>query len=71
VPARYKPCQRSEPCPVSGFVPHPADVAAQYRVLVAQDQQLRVLGQMTAEQRDQQARHGPDGQIDEGEDHLR
>jgi hypothetical protein len=62
---------RSEPGPVSGLVPHPADVAAQHRVLVAQDQQLRVLGQITTEQHDQQTKHGTDDQIDEGEDHLR
>ena len=31
-PARYEPCQRSEPGPVSGLVPRPADVAAQHRV---------------------------------------
>ena len=70
-PARYEPCQRSEPGPVSGLVPHPGDVAAQYRVLVAQDQQLRVLGQVTTEQHDQQTRHGTDDQINEGEDHPR
>jgi len=52
-PARYEPCQRSEPGPVSGLVPRPADVAAQHRVLVAQNQQLRVFGQITTEQHDQ------------------
>jgi hypothetical protein len=52
-PARYERCQRGEPGPVSGLVPHPADVAAQHRVLVAQNQQLRVLGEITTEQHDQ------------------
>jgi len=42
-PARYEPCQRSEPGPVSGLVSRPGDVAAQHRVLVAQNQQLGVL----------------------------
>jgi hypothetical protein len=39
-PARYEPCQRSEPGPVSGLIPHPGDVTAQHRVLVAQNQQF-------------------------------
>jgi hypothetical protein len=70
-PARYEPCQRSEPGPVTGLVPHPADVAAQHRVLVAQNQQLGVLGQITTEQHDQQPEHGTDDQVNEGEDHPR
>ena len=71
-PARYEPCQRSEPGPVSGLVPHPADVAAQHRVLVAQNQQLCVLGQATTEQlHDQQPEHGTNDQINEGENHTR
>ena len=69
--ARYEPCQRSEPGPVSGLVPYPAGVAAQHRVLVAQNQQLRILGQITTEQHDQQPEHGTDDQINEGEDHPR
>jgi hypothetical protein len=70
-PARYEPCQRREPGPVSGLVPRPADVAAQHRVLVAQDQQLGVLGQITTEQHDQQPEHGTDDHVNEGEDHPR
>ena len=70
-PARYEPCQRSEPGPVSGLVPRPAGVAAQHRVLVAQDQQPGVLGQITTEQHDQQPGHGTDDQVNEGEDHPR
>lgn len=35
-PARYKPRQRGEPGPVSRFIPHPADVPAQYRVLMSE-----------------------------------
>jgi len=69
--ARYEPCQRSEPGPVDGLVPRPADVAAQHRVLVAQDQQLRILGKITTDQHDQQPEHGTDDQVDGGEDHPR
>ena len=70
-PARYEPCQRSEPGPVNGLVSHPADVAAQHRVLVAQNQQLGVLGQTTTEQHDQQPEHGTDDHVNKGEYHLR
>jgi hypothetical protein len=70
-PARYEPCQRSEPGPINGLVSRPADVAAQYRVLVAQNQQLGVLGQITTEQHDQQPEHGTDDHVNEGEDHPR
>jgi hypothetical protein len=71
VPARYEPCQCSEPGPVSGLVSRPADVAAQHRVLVAQNQQLGVLGQITTEQHDQQPEHGTDDHVNKGEDHPR
>jgi len=64
-------CQRREPGPVSGLVAYPADVSAQHGVLVAQDQQLRVLGQITTEQHDQQPEHGTDDRVSEGEDHSR
>jgi hypothetical protein len=67
-PARHEPCQRSEPSQVNGLVPHPADVAAQHRVLVAQNQQLSILAEITTEQ---QPEHGTDDQINEGEDHPR
>ena len=46
-----------------------ATCLAQQRVLVAQNQQLRVLGQVTAKLHGQQTRHGTDDQINEGEDH--
>ena len=69
-PARYEPCQRSEPRPVNGLVSHPADLAAQHRVLVAQNQQLGVLGQITTEQHDQQPEHGTDDHVNKGEYHL-
>jgi len=46
-------------------------VTAQYRVLVAQNQQLRILGQITTEQHDQQPEHGTDDHVNEVEDHPR
>jgi hypothetical protein len=46
-------------------------VAAQHRVLVVQNQQLGVLGQITTEQHDQQPEHGTDDHVNEGEDHPR
>lgn len=52
-------------------MPHVWDLAAQYRILMAQDQQLSVFGQITAEQHDQQAEYGADDHVDEGEEHLR
>src|ERR1019366_6422944 len=42
-PARYKPRQRGEPHPIGRLIPHPADVPAQYRVLVPKYQQLSIL----------------------------
>jgi hypothetical protein len=46
-------------------------VAAQYRVLMAQNQQLGIVGQITTEQHDQQPKYGTDNQVNEGEDHPR
>ena len=45
-PAGYEPCQRGEPGPVGWLVPHPADVAAQHRVLVPEYQQFSILRQV-------------------------
>ena len=42
-PARYKPRERGEPCPVCRLVPHPAGVPPQDRVLVPEYQQLSIL----------------------------
>jgi hypothetical protein len=46
-------------------------VAAQHRVLVAQNQKLGVLGQTTTEQHDQQPEHGTDDHEHKGEYHPR
>jgi hypothetical protein len=40
--------QRGEPDPIGRLVTHPADVAAQYRVLVPESQQLSILRQVRA-----------------------
>ena len=55
----------------AGFSWQKADMPAQYRVLVAQNQQLGVLGQVTSKLHGQQTKHGTDDQINEGEDHPR
>jgi len=48
-PAGEEPCQRGEPHPVGRLVPHPADIAAQHRVLMPEDEQLSILRQIAAE----------------------
>jgi hypothetical protein len=48
-PAGEEPGQRGEPHPAGRLVPHPADVAAQHRVLVPEHQQLSILRQVSAE----------------------
>jgi hypothetical protein len=52
-----EPCQRGEPHPVGRLVPHPADIAAQHRVLVPEDEQLSILRQIAAECQDGQAEY--------------
>jgi hypothetical protein len=47
--------ERGEPGPVGWFVPDPAGVPAQHRVLVPENQQLRVLRPVTADHQDSQA----------------
>ena len=54
-PARDEPGKRGEPGPVGGFVPYPAGVPAQHRVLVPEHQQLGVLLLVTADHQDSQA----------------
>ncbi len=51
-PARYEPGQRGEPYPVGRVVTHPADLAAQHRVLVPENQQFGILRQVRAEHQD-------------------
>ena len=50
--ARYEPGQRGEPHTVGRLVPHPADVAAQHRVLVPEYQQLSIFRPVPAEHQD-------------------
>ena len=68
-PARYKPRQRGELGPVGRLVPHPADVPAQYRVLVPEHQQLSILRQVAAEHQDGQAEYPARKQVDDLEQH--
>jgi hypothetical protein len=56
-PAGEEPCQRGEPHPVGRLVPHPADIAAQHRVLVPEDEQPSILRQIAAECQDGQAEY--------------
>jgi hypothetical protein len=51
-PAGYEPGQRGEPHPVGRLVTHPADMAAQHRVLVPEGQQFSILRQIRAEHQD-------------------
>jgi hypothetical protein len=53
--AGYELCKRSEPHSVGRRVTHPADVAAQHRVLVPEYKQLSNLRPVPAEQQDSEA----------------
>ena len=64
-----QPPQRRERKPVTRPVADPADLAAQHRVLVPQDQQFGVLGYLTAGQHHQAAEHASQDQVDDREDH--
>jgi hypothetical protein len=66
-----QPGQRGQPRPIRRLIPHAWDMAAQHRILMAQNQQLSVLGQITTEQHDQQAEQGSDDHVNEGEEHPR
>ncbi len=68
-PTRYEPCQSGEPYPVGWLVPDRASVAAQYRVLVAEDQQLSILRPVAREHKDRQAEHAAGEQVDDVEQH--
>ena len=55
--AGYEPGQRGEPYPVGRLVTHPADVAAQHRVLVPEYQQFSILCQVRAGHQNGQAEY--------------
>jgi len=61
--------QRRKPQPVARLVPHPADLAAQYRVLVPEHQEFGILGHLTPGQRHQAAEQAARDQVDDREDH--
>ena len=66
-----QPRQRGQPRPIRRLVPHARDLAAQHRILVAQNQQLGVFGQITTELYGQQAEQGTDDHVKEREEHPR
>jgi hypothetical protein len=61
--------QCREPQPVTRLVADPADLTAQHRVLMTQDQQLGVPGHRTPGQHHQAAEHAAHKQVDNREDH--
>ena len=64
-----QPGQRREPQPVTRLVADPADLAAQYRVLVPEYQEFGVLGCLTPGQHHQAAEQAARDQVDDREDH--
>jgi Family of unknown function (DUF5372) len=64
-----EPGQCREPQPVTRLVADPADLTAQHRVLMTQDQQLGILGHLTPDQHRQAAEHAAHKQVDDREDH--
>ena len=70
--AAHQPRQRSKPDPVSVIPAQPsAQLTAQHLVLVAQHQQLGVLGQVRPDQHRQQAEQAPQQAVDERQQHPR
>ncbi len=68
-PAGDEPGQRGEPHLISRFVPHPADVTAQHRILVAEHQQLSILGPVATEHQGSHAEYPACQQVDDLEQH--
>ena len=63
--------RRREQGPISGAKPRPRDLAGQHLKLVAQDQQLDVLGVQATATRNECAQQGPEREVEEGEGHYR
>jgi hypothetical protein len=61
--------QRREPQPVARLAADPADLAAQYRVLVPEYQEFGVLGHLTPGVHHQAAEQAARDQVDDPEDH--
>jgi hypothetical protein len=55
--------------PVSRRQPRPADLSAQHRRLVSQDQQLDVLGRLTSTTKDNQRKRSTSQQVHQRKDH--
>jgi hypothetical protein len=66
---RDEPGQRGEPGAVTGLVPYPAGVPAQYRVLVPEHQQLGVLRPVPADHHGSQAEQPAHQRADDLEQH--
>ena len=64
-----QPRQGRKPQPVDWFIPDPADLAAQDRVLVAKDQEFGVLGHLPSGQHRQAAQQAAYEQVDDRNDH--
>jgi hypothetical protein len=64
-----QPGQRREPQPVGWLVADPADLPAQHRVLVPEDQEFGILGCLTPGQHHQAAEQTAREQVDHREDH--
>ena len=68
--AAHQPGQRRKPEPVGMIPPQPAaELAAQHLVLVAQHEQLGVLGQVRPDQHRQQAEQAPHQAVDKRQQH--
>src|SRR5208282_2266308 len=67
--ARDQPRQCREPQPVARLVADAAELAAQDRVLVPQDQELGILGHLTPGQHHEAAEQAAHKQVDGREDH--
>jgi hypothetical protein len=64
-----QPRQCRKPQPAGWLVADPADLTAQHRVLVAEDQELGILGHLTPGQHHQTGEHTAQEQVDAREDH--
>jgi hypothetical protein len=69
--AGHQPCQRGEYRPVSPVRPRAGDLPPQHRDLVAEDQDLYVLGGVAARQQGKPAERADYGQVDESDEHER
>jgi hypothetical protein len=67
---RDKPGQGRQPDPVSRLVPGTRNLTAQHSVLVTQDEQLNLLGEVAPREHDHQASQPAHHHVHQGEHHL-